>query len=234
MNFCFRLVCLFTALLMATHAMSQDLSGWSDKTVCRQLLNNPDNTDYLEEADSRGLTCGSSTQSSDEFIDLEKAKTNKSPNFQIINLTDLDDNYFIDKANYASSQMTNVITQTLALIYPVGTFIDYKINPNNEVDFLGTVKVSHEIVLKDWQIEEALDEARKFFASQDCLNNLSYMSMLDDINWVLANGYASGLQAVMCDDVRFIMMSIDPWEREKKSKNLIVFALLSYFLCFKS
>jgi len=221
MNFCFRLVCLFTALLMATHAMSQDLSGWSDKTVCRQLLNNPDNTDYLEEADSRGLTCGSSTQSSDEFIDLEKAKTNKSPNFQIINLTDLDDNYFIDKANYASSQMTNVITQTLALIYPVGTFIDYKINPNNEVDFLGTVKVSHEIVLKDWQIEEALDEARKFFASQDCLNNLSYMSMLDDINWVLANGYASGLQAVMCDDVRFIMMSIDPWEREKKSKNLI-------------
>jgi hypothetical protein len=117
--------------------------------------------------------------------------------------------------------MTNVITQTLALIYPVGTFIDYKINPNNEVDFLGTVKVSHEIVLKDWQIEEALDEARKFFASQDCLNNLSYMSMLDDINWVLTNGYASGLQAVMCDDVRFIMMSIDPWEREKKSKNLI-------------
>jgi len=146
---------------------------------------------------------------------------NKSPYFQIINLTELDDNYFIDKANYASSQMTNVITQTLALIYPVGTFIDYKINPNNEVDFLGTVKVSHEIVLKDWQIEEALDKARKFFASQDCLNNLSYMSMLDDINWVLTNGYASGLQAVMCDDVRFIMMSIDPWEREKKSKNLI-------------
>ena len=146
---------------------------------------------------------------------------NKSPNFQIINLTELDDNYFIDKANYAALQMTNVNTHTLALVYPVGRFIDYKINPNNEVDFLGTVKVSHEIVLKDWQIEEALDKARKFFASQDCLNNLSYMSMLDDINWVLANGYASGLQAAMCDDVRFIMMSIDPWEREKKSKNLI-------------
>ena len=49
---------------MATHALSQDLSGWSDKTVCRQLLNNPDNTDYAQEADSRGLTCGSSTQNS--------------------------------------------------------------------------------------------------------------------------------------------------------------------------
>ena len=49
---------------MATHALSQDLSGWSDKTVCRQLLKNPDNTDYVQEADSRGLACGSSTQSS--------------------------------------------------------------------------------------------------------------------------------------------------------------------------
>ena len=49
---------------MATHALSQDLSGWSDKTLCRQLLKNPDNTDYVQEADSRGLACGSSTQSS--------------------------------------------------------------------------------------------------------------------------------------------------------------------------
>ena len=64
MNFCFRLVCLLTVSVMATHALSQDLSGWSDKTLCRQLLKNPDNTDYVQEADSRGLACGSSTQSS--------------------------------------------------------------------------------------------------------------------------------------------------------------------------
>ena len=59
MDFFFRLVCLLTLSLMATHALSQDLSGWSDKTVCRQLLNNPDNTDYLQEAKNRGLNCGS-------------------------------------------------------------------------------------------------------------------------------------------------------------------------------
>ena len=58
---------------MAANAMSQDLSGWSDKTVCRQLLNNPDNTDYVQEADSRSLACGSSTQSSNEIVDLKKA-----------------------------------------------------------------------------------------------------------------------------------------------------------------
>ena len=85
MNFCFRLVCCFTALLIATHAMSQDLSGWSDKTVCRQLLNNPDNTDYLEEADTRSLTCGSSPQSSNEIINLKKAKTTKNNIITIIN-----------------------------------------------------------------------------------------------------------------------------------------------------
>ena len=73
MNFCFRLVCLFTTLLMATHAMSQDLSGWSDKTVCRQLLNNPDNTDYAQEADSRSLDCASGTKNSTKVDDKSSA-----------------------------------------------------------------------------------------------------------------------------------------------------------------
>ena len=72
MNFCFRLVCLLTASLMATHALSQDLSGWSDKTVCRQLLNNPDNTDYLQEADSRSLDCASGTKNSTKVDDKSK------------------------------------------------------------------------------------------------------------------------------------------------------------------
>jgi hypothetical protein len=59
MNFCLRLVCLLTASLMATHALSQDISGWSDKTLCRLLLTNSDNTDYLEEGASRSLYCAS-------------------------------------------------------------------------------------------------------------------------------------------------------------------------------
>ena len=73
MKSCIRIIFLRSVSLMAANAMSQDLSGWSDKTVCRQLLNNPDNTDYVQEADSRSLVCGSSTQSSNEIIDLKKA-----------------------------------------------------------------------------------------------------------------------------------------------------------------
>ena len=79
MNFCFRLVCLLTASLMATHALSQDLSGWSDKTVCRQLLNNPDNIDYVQEADSRSLVCGSSTQPSKRVDNISNAFDGEHP-----------------------------------------------------------------------------------------------------------------------------------------------------------
>jgi hypothetical protein len=72
MNFCLRLVCLLTASLMATHALSQDISGWSDKTLCRLLLTNSDNTDYLEEGASRSLDCASGTKNS------TSTKTNNS------------------------------------------------------------------------------------------------------------------------------------------------------------
>lgn len=62
LNFCIRVVCLLTASLMATHAMSQDMSGWSDKTVCRLLLSKPDMLVYSEEAASRNLVCGSTQE----------------------------------------------------------------------------------------------------------------------------------------------------------------------------
>jgi len=43
---------------MATHALSQDLSGWSDKTVCRLAKATPDNVEYQTESTKRGLSCG--------------------------------------------------------------------------------------------------------------------------------------------------------------------------------
>ena len=41
---------------MAANALAQDLSGWSDKTVCR-LVKSHGSAAYLEEASSRGLEC---------------------------------------------------------------------------------------------------------------------------------------------------------------------------------
>jgi len=57
-TFCSRIACLLAASLMATHALSQDLSGWSDKTVCRLAISQQDDPQYLQEAKNRGLNCG--------------------------------------------------------------------------------------------------------------------------------------------------------------------------------
>jgi hypothetical protein len=56
MNLNIRVVLILTVSLMATHALSQDLSGWSDKTVCR-LVESDGGAAYVEEASSRGLDC---------------------------------------------------------------------------------------------------------------------------------------------------------------------------------
>jgi hypothetical protein len=42
---------------MATPALSQDLSGWSDKTVCRVAKEQPKNEDFKSAIDARGLSC---------------------------------------------------------------------------------------------------------------------------------------------------------------------------------
>ena len=57
MNLNIRVVLILTVSLMATHALSQDLSGWSDKTVCRVAKEQPKNEDFKSAIDARGLSC---------------------------------------------------------------------------------------------------------------------------------------------------------------------------------
>ena len=62
---------------MATHALSQDLSGWSDKTLCRLASSQQDDPQYLQEATERGISCGSGVakkQSSNSKAGNVKAK----------------------------------------------------------------------------------------------------------------------------------------------------------------
>jgi hypothetical protein len=53
-----RIIFVLIASLMATHALSQDLSGWSDKTLCRLASSQQDDPQYLQEATERGISCG--------------------------------------------------------------------------------------------------------------------------------------------------------------------------------
>jgi TPR repeat protein len=81
LKFCTFIACFLAISLTATHALSQDMSGWSDKTVCRILSQNPDNTEYLGEGVSRGLACASSTPSL-KNIKPTKVKSTESADYQ--------------------------------------------------------------------------------------------------------------------------------------------------------
>jgi len=70
LNIYIRVIWLLCVSLMATHALSQDLSGWSDKTVCRLVKATPDNVEYRTELTSRGLSCGDAIKSSQPDNDL--------------------------------------------------------------------------------------------------------------------------------------------------------------------
>ena len=74
---CTRAICLLTLALITPHAMSQDISGWSDKTVCRLVKSNG-GADYLEEAASRGLDCEVSVKASKTKAAISKSSKSKS------------------------------------------------------------------------------------------------------------------------------------------------------------
>ncbi|MDB9958439.1 polysaccharide lyase [Oceanospirillaceae bacterium] len=56
---------------MAAHAFGQDLSGWSDKTVCRVAKATPNNTEYQTELTKRGLSCGGSAATSSNTFEMQ-------------------------------------------------------------------------------------------------------------------------------------------------------------------
>ena len=76
---CISIVCVLAASLSATHALSQDLSGWSDKTVCRLAASQQDDPQYLQEAKNRGLSCAESAamQASTSASTALSGKSNK-------------------------------------------------------------------------------------------------------------------------------------------------------------
>ena len=57
LNFLCRMACLLSVTLMAQPVLSQDMSGWSDKTICRLAANQPDEALYLQEVITRVLDC---------------------------------------------------------------------------------------------------------------------------------------------------------------------------------
>ena len=57
LNFLCRMACLLSVTLMAQPVLSQDMSSWSDKTICRLAANQPDEALYQQEVITRVLDC---------------------------------------------------------------------------------------------------------------------------------------------------------------------------------
>ena len=51
-----RVACVLCATLISLPSFSQELSGWSDKTICRLASYQPDEPLYLQEVTKRALS----------------------------------------------------------------------------------------------------------------------------------------------------------------------------------
>ena len=147
MNFCLRLVCLLIAFLMATNALSQDLSGWSDKTVCR-LVKSDVGTAYVEEATSRGLGCKAPIKTS-------KAKPTKSKPNEITIFGSPGDTEIPDKIKWQPNDVTISYyykqNDTIRLHADRG----YKVDPsNNPVEFIKKIE-QHKVIDREMAIKTA-------------------------------------------------------------------------------
>ena len=147
MNFCLRLVCLLFAFLMATNALSQDLSGWSDKTVCR-LVKSDGGTAYAEEATSRGLGCKAPIKTS-------KAKPTKSKPNEITIFGSPGDTEIPDKIKWQPNDVTISYYYKKNDTIRLHTDRGYKVDPsNNPVEFIKKIE-QHKVIDREMATKTA-------------------------------------------------------------------------------
>lgn len=56
------IISILTFVCCIENVLAQDMSAWSDQTVCRLVNSQNDNAQYIEEANSRGLTCNTNAK----------------------------------------------------------------------------------------------------------------------------------------------------------------------------
>ncbi len=66
------LVSALFATLLVLPVLAADMSGWSDKSVCRLVMTTADNAAYLAEAQQRKLDCGTGAKSSGAKLQSEQ------------------------------------------------------------------------------------------------------------------------------------------------------------------
>ncbi|MDC9720466.1 MAG: heparin lyase I family protein [Gammaproteobacteria bacterium] len=146
------LICLCMPLI-ATQALAAGMSGWSDKTVCRLALQNPDNTDYFAEGYRRSLSCVSNMQNS------EKGNASATGNTEKVgeksNVFDGDYPFLLSRFNSSEGIMglgggILVIQNGAISVAPTNRFLDtsstkYYDTLKGKIDKKGNVFVSFDV-----------------------------------------------------------------------------------------
>ena len=131
----------------------------------------------------------------------------------MLNLSSIEDQYFIDKTTDAESKMTSLNSKTLLIIYPLGRLISGREPRGLEGNtiFRGA---SHKVVLTESEINKINENVSNFLDKASCIDSQDKRRHINGIDWWLRNGGASQVQSPICNDIRIIMISIDP-DREK-------------------
>jgi hypothetical protein len=142
MNLNIRVVLILTVSLAATHALSQDMSGWSDKTVCR-LVESDGGAAYLEEVTNRGLDCKASIKSTNDMPSKPKSDeiTRFGRDFEIPDSVEWQPNDATLSYYYKKSDILR--------------FRDYKVDPSdNPVEFIKKIE-EHKVIDREMATKTA-------------------------------------------------------------------------------
>ena len=142
----------------------------------------------------------------------------------MLNLSSIEDQYFIDKTTDAESKMTSLNSKTLLIIFPLGRLISGREPRGLEGNtmFRGA---SHKVVLTESEINKINENVSNFLDKASCIDSQDKRRHINGIDWWLRNGGASQVQSPICNDIRIIMISIDP-DREKPRERQLVLCFL--------
>lgn len=141
--------------------------------------------------------------------------------FQIINLSSIKDDFFVDMTKYATSRMKKVDVNTIAIIYPVGKYIHGRNPEGNKTSFRGA---TFEVVLKKEEIKKIELSLKKFLKKTLCISPSEKKNVINNISDWIKIGGGSQAQTPVCKKYRIIMISIDEERRlNKKALQRIFF-----------
>ncbi|MDB9933554.1 hypothetical protein OAE45_02930 [Candidatus Thioglobus sp.] len=124
--------------------------------------------------------------------------------FEVLNLTTIDDKYFTEIFDYATSKTKYIPADqnTLAIFIPVGRFL---MSCNTESQFFGCGNNIHEVILTNAQIDNAFRVIDDFQKQEDCWDEHSIRKVAQ-LKFEIRKGVSRFLQDKLCRNSKLIQV----------------------------